>query len=59
MSGFKGQTLSIAVGLTQGSVISPLRFSLFIVDWYEKIKREKLYLQMMERSEYLGRTTKG
>ena len=42
MSGVKGPGFSTATGLPQGSVISPLLFSLFIADWYENIRSEKI-----------------
>ena len=42
MSGVKGQSFDTAIGLPQGSVISPLLFSLFIADWYENVKSEKV-----------------
>ena len=42
MSGVKGPGFSTGIGLSQGSVISPLLFSLFIADWYENVKSEKV-----------------
>ena len=42
ISGVKGEAFCTAIGLPQGSVISPLLFSLFIADWYENVKSEKV-----------------
>ncbi|MCG8113581.1 MAG: reverse transcriptase domain-containing protein, partial [Candidatus Thiodiazotropha taylori] len=42
LSGVRGPGFSTDIGLPQGSVISPLLFSLFIADWYEKVKSEKV-----------------
>ena len=42
MSGVKGVDYSTAIGLPQGSVISPLLFSLFIADWYKNVKSESV-----------------
>ena len=42
MSGVKGVDFSTAIGLLQGSVISPLLFSLFIADWYKNVKSESV-----------------
>ena len=42
MGGEKRQEFNTSIGLPQGSVISPLLFSLFIVDCYENLKSEKV-----------------
>ena len=42
MSGVKGVDFSTAIGIPQGSVISPLLFSLFIADWYKNVKSESV-----------------
>ena len=42
MGGVKGPDFSTAIGLPQGSVISPLLFSLFIADWYKNVKSESV-----------------
>ena len=42
MSGVKGETFCTAIGLPQGSVISSLLLSLFIAEWYENVKSEKV-----------------
>lgn len=42
MSGVKATVFNIEVGLPQGSVISPLLFSLYIADCYEEVRCEKV-----------------
>ncbi|MEW8545279.1 MAG: reverse transcriptase domain-containing protein, partial [Candidatus Thiodiazotropha sp.] len=42
MSGVKGVDFCTEIGLPQGSVISPLLFSLFIADWYQNVRCENV-----------------
>ena len=42
MCGEKGQEFNTSIGVPQGSVISPLLFSPFIVNCYENVKSEKV-----------------